>query len=109
MPLWILIALVMLSEALLHYFPYKLLLRGRELPRVAAYTLGVIGLMVPFTAWLLYNSDIVIVQALWIAVGSGGLIVFALYGFDRYLELEMRNIEATERENQHRRSTDVKS
>lgn len=35
---------------------------------------------------------------LWIVIGSAGLTVFALYGFDHYLDLIMRDVEATERE-----------
>ncbi len=98
MELWILLALVMMAELGLHYFPWKLLLRGRELPRVAAYTLGMLGLMLPFSAWLLKRSEIEIIQVLWMVVVAGGLTVFALYGLDRYIELEWRNIEAIERE-----------
>jgi hypothetical protein len=35
---------------------------------------------------------------LWIVIGSAGLTVFALYGLDHYLDLIMRDVEATERE-----------
>jgi hypothetical protein len=98
--------MVMLSEAFLHYFPYKLLLRGKELPRVVAYILGVLGLMGPFTAWLWYQADFEIIQTLWIAIGSGGLIVMALYGLDHYLDLELSNMEYKEREVEHRKGED---
>ena len=98
MELWMLIALVMMAELGLHYFPWKLLLKGRELPRVAAYTLGMLGLMAPFSAWLWLRKDVVVIQVLWMVIIAGGLTVFALYGLDRYIELEWRNLEATERE-----------
>ncbi len=80
MNLWVVITLVMLSEAFLHYFPWKKLLKGRELPRVAAYTLGVLGLMLPFSAWLLDRREIFILQVLWFVIGTGGMTVLALYG-----------------------------
>lgn len=99
MTLWTLIALVMLSEALLHYFPWKKLLKGNELPRVAAYALGVLGLMIPFSAWLLEQNELEVFKILWMVILAGGLSVLSLYGLDRYIELEWRNMEATEREN----------
>lgn len=89
----------MLSEAFLHYFPWMKLLKGKDLPRPAAYVFGVLGLMVPFTVWLLVNNkEVNIVIALWKVIVAGGVIVFALYGLDRYIELEWRDLEATERE-----------
>jgi hypothetical protein len=75
-----------------------MLLKGRELPRVAAYTLGVLGLMVPFSVWLYERGEIVVLQTLWMVIVAGGAMVSALYGLDRYIELEWRNMEATERE-----------
>jgi hypothetical protein len=104
MVLWTLIALVMLSEAFLHYFPWKLLLRGKELPRLAAYSLGLLGMMVPLSVWLWQRGEVEILRVLWLVVGSAGLIVFALYGLDRYIELEWQNMEAREREQALRQS-----
>lgn len=98
MTLWALIALVMMGEALLHYFPWKKLLKGNELPRVAAYALGVLGLMIPFSAWLLEQNEVGVLKILWMVIIAGGLSVLALYGLDRYIELEWRDIEANERE-----------
>jgi len=91
-----LIFIVMISEGLLHYFPWKMLLRGRELPRVAAYTFGVLGLMAPFTAWLWERGEMEIIRMLWMVIIAGGLMVLALYGLDRYTRLEMRDLEAKE-------------
>ena len=105
---WLLIILVMLIEALLHYFPWKLLLRGRMLPRLAAYTLGMLGLMVPFSAWLWQCGELEVMQTMWLIVSAGGLTVFGLYGLDHYLDLIMRDIEATEREQQARDAVHAK-
>lgn len=90
--------MVMLAEAFLHYFPWKMLLKGKELPRVAAYVFGVLGMMCPFTAWLWYHNNWKVIEGMWIAIVAGGISVMALYGFDHYLELYMRDIEASERE-----------
>lgn len=92
----VLIVIVMLSEASLHYFPWKMLLRGKELPRVAAYILGILGLMCPFTAWLWVKEEMEVIRILWMVIASGGFTVIILYGLDRYLRLEMRDIEAEE-------------
>jgi hypothetical protein len=82
----------------LHYFPWRILLRGRKLPRLAAYTLGLLGVMAPYSAWLYARHEFEALQALWVVVTSGGVVVFALYGLDHYLDLIMRDIESTQRE-----------
>jgi hypothetical protein len=96
MKVWMVIVMVMMAEFGLHYFPWKMLLRGRELPRLAAYTLGLLGMMGPLTAWLMDRNEIEVVVALWAVIVSAGLMVFALYGVDHYLDLIMRDIEAGE-------------
>src|SRR3990172_4310009 len=74
-----LIALVVFIEAFLHYCPWRLILGGKDLPRVIAYMLGVLGLMVPFTAWLIENGELIIVRTLWLVIISGGLSVMVAY------------------------------
>ena len=96
MKLWVVIVMVMMAEFGLHYFPWKMLLRGKELPRLAAYTLGLLGMMGPLTAWLWDRNEMEVIQTLWVVIMSAGLMVFALYGLDHYLDLIMRDIEATE-------------
>lgn len=98
---WILLSLVMITEAFLHYFPWAKLLKGRELPHLMAYVLGVMGLMVPFTVWLIEQNESVIVTVLWKVIAGGGITVIVLYGLDRYIELEWRDMEASERERQN--------
>jgi hypothetical protein len=92
-----LIVIVVLSELGLHYFPWRMLI-GRKLPRLGAYTLGLLGMMVPLSAWLMVRSEIEILQTLWIVNCAAGMTVFALYGLDHYLELQRRDIEAGLRE-----------
>lgn len=77
--------LVLLVE---HWFPWQLLLR-RRLPRLAAYTLGVLGLLAPLTC--LYGWWLVQGQApapwahlvgLWAVVIGGGLAVQTAHVID---------------------------
>jgi hypothetical protein len=98
MKLVVLLVVVIMAEALLHYIPWRKILRGEELPRLAAYTLGLLGMMVPLSVWLWDSNECAVMQILWAVIASAGITVFALYGFDRYLDLIMRDIEATERE-----------
>jgi hypothetical protein len=102
MKLWTVIVMVMMAEFGLHYFPWRVLLRGRELPRLVAYTLGLLGMMGPLTAWLWAQGEMEIIQTLWAVIVSAGVMVFALYGFDHYLDLIMKDIEAVEREAMHK-------
>lgn len=92
-----LVVIVALVELGLHYFPWRMLI-GRELPRLAAYTLGLLGMMVPFSVWLIDRNEIEILQTLWLVIVSAGVMVFALYGFDHYLDVSARAVEAEERE-----------
>jgi hypothetical protein len=102
MKLWTVIVMVMMAEFGLHYFPWRVLLRGRELPRLVAYTLGLLGMMGPLTAWLWAQGEMEIIQTLWAVIVSAGVTVFALYGLDHYLDLIMKDVEANEREEQQR-------
>jgi hypothetical protein len=96
MELLTLIILVMLVEALLHYFPWRMLLKGKELPRLMAYTFGLLGMMVPLSVWLWRTGEVLVLQTLWVVIVSAGLAVFALYGLDHYLDVAMQNTEVKE-------------
>ena len=98
MKLWMVIVMVMLAEGFLHYFPWRVLFKGKELHRLMAYTLGLLGMMGPLTTWLWERRDTEVIQTLWIVILCAGITVSALYGLDHYLELIMKDIEATERE-----------
>jgi len=84
------------------------LLRERR-SEIANGHIGLLGMMVPLSAWLMDRNEVEILQTLWIVVVSAGLTVFALYGLDHYLELSMRDIEATERESMQREADGKKS
>ena len=92
-----LIVIVVALEFGLHYFPWRLLIR-RKLPRLAAYTLGLLGMMGPYTVWLMDRGEVEMVQTLWMVIIAAGGTVFALYGLDRYLDNERVRAEAAQRE-----------
>ena len=106
-----LIVTVVSVEFGLHYFPWRMLpmLRGKELPRLAAYVLGLLGMMIPFTLYLIDHGQSGVVEVLWMVILSAGMAVFAMYGLDRYMDLDMRDVESTEHEILHRNPNAKKS
>lgn len=88
---------VVLVEVLLHYLPWRLWL-GQDLPRLAAYVLGLLGMMVPLSLWLMDHGEIEILQTLWAVVVSAGGAVFMAYGIDHVLMRERESREGKHRE-----------
>jgi hypothetical protein len=96
-----LVVIVALAEAFLHYFRWRMILGGRELPRVVAYMLGVLGLMLPYSQWLWMHGMIQAREAimtLWIVIVTGGLSVLVCYGIDTVVDLVWGKREAEQRE-----------
>ena len=100
MNFWTLIVIVCLAEGFLHYIPFKMYLRGHELPRVAAYTCGMLAILIPFTAWLQGQGAMIstekVLTYLWASTGSAGAVVALLYQVDRRSHLEMKQKERDE-------------
>lgn len=69
-----------------------------DLPRLVAYVLGLLGMMVPLSLWLMDHHEILILQTLWAVVMSAGGAVFMAYGVDRVMQTERENAEAKRRE-----------
>jgi hypothetical protein len=76
--------IVAFVELTLHWFPWDLMLR-RKLPRLAAYVLGVLGMMLPFTVLLIYWRESQVLIALWLVIGSGGLAVTGAWLGDEFM------------------------
>lgn len=93
-----LIVMVILAEGFLHYFPWRIIFKGKELHRLGAYTLGLLGMMGPLSAWLWQTGALEVIKALWSVNIAAGLTVFALYGLDHYLDQAMKLMESEERE-----------
>lgn len=70
-----------------HWFPWGLLL-GRELPRLAAYIMGVLAITLPLTGlyvrWSLVPPLMILPHliAMWVVVGLGGLAVLIAHLVD---------------------------
>jgi hypothetical protein len=95
----VLVVLVVFIQIALHYFRWKEVLQGRELPRVVAYTLGVAGMMVPFTAWLIQEGSREVAQALWLVIVGAGAAVAISYALDWVVDLAWKVRESGQREN----------
>lgn len=93
----VMLVLVAFIEGFLHYASRRELW-GRDLPRPAAYVLGTLGMMGPFTAWLLDRGQAETARVLWSVLGAGGVIVLITYLVDwvRVLVVSLR--ESRERE-----------
>lgn len=102
--------LLMLVE---HWFPWRLLLR-KDLPRVAAYVLGVLGMAVSLTGlyayWAVEPPDPFWAHghlaALWSVIVGSGLAVVGAYGIDRLLTRLARSVELEEILEIHRNAQD---
>lgn len=92
------IALVFFVEGFLHYFRWREILKGHELPRPVAYILGVLGLMVPYSAWLIRRGSVQEVIMLWAVIVGGGLSVLSCYGIDAVSDLYWGKRHAEQRE-----------
>lgn len=102
--LFILMTVIFLAEALLHYIPWTLLLNGKRLHPTAAYILGVLGFLLPLSAWLLWKGQCLALLAVWVAVIAAGVPVLGFYLFDYVIDLVWSNREHRERENHGKKS-----
>jgi hypothetical protein len=75
------LVLIGFIEGFLHY-AFRKEIFGKDLPRPAAYTLGTLGLMVPFTFWLLEHSYGDVAVVLWEVLVAGGAVVVLCYVVD---------------------------
>lgn len=88
--LLITIIVVMLTLLAQHYFPWQMLLH-RRLPRLAAYVLGMLGVITPLSGLYLYWTVhapgwiYAHMAALWATAGMGGLAVAGAYALDALL------------------------
>jgi hypothetical protein len=78
----VLVVLVVFIEIALHDFRWREVLLGRELPRPVAYALGVLGMMGPFTAWLLQKGETETALVLWLVIAAAGGSVLVCYAID---------------------------
>jgi hypothetical protein len=86
--LWGLVAAVAAVGLLIaeHYFPLPRILGGKEPHRTAAYVLGCLALLLPFTVWGLALGHVVPVLVIWTITVLGGLAVLGCYALDGLLD-----------------------
>lgn len=93
-----LISLVMAIAV--HYFPWRALL-GRDLPRLAAYSLGLFVIVAPLTIVILLvpdNSGAIWVAAVWFSGFCAGAGTLGSHALDNWLRTRAR-LAAEHREN----------
>ena len=84
-----------------HYFPWGVMV-GKQLPRITAYVLGILGLIVPLSLlycfWLLDppTEEWAYLAALLSVVIFGGLAVIGCYGLDWLITQVIRAKELQE-------------
>ncbi len=101
----IMVILVVLLMAVEHYLPWESILHGRKLPRLAAYIMGTLGLVLPLT-WeygrnYLQNDNQYALEAasdLWLVVIAGGVTVILIWLLDGWLTFSLKAEEGEERE-----------
>lgn len=89
-----LVLLEIFIMAALHWFPWRLVLGGRELPKPAAYIAGTLGMMLPFTGWLEASGFAEAALVMWGAIFVAGGTVLACYGVDYVVHLAWSAREA---------------
>lgn len=103
-------ALLIIAE---HYFPWRVVLHGKRLPRIAAYTLGTLAVLLPFTYWLIKQpnclSHIAAANALWVVTVVAGAACIGCYALDKALEYRSRALDAEEREARFRENMGMSS
>lgn len=92
-----------LIQLVSHWFPWRVAL-GRDLPRVWAYVVGVLGFLLPVTGLYWYWDAAQVSDAwihligLWVCVAASGLAVVLGYRIDWLLDRVRRSYEQEERD-----------
>lgn len=102
MDLWtsVCASIAAITTVALHYFPWRAV-RGRELSRPEAYTLGVLAMMIPLTVYFLSMGEITGWQAvvvMWVTAVGAGIGTAGTYALDSALDNRQRANEAEARE-----------
>ena len=100
----VMVVVIMLAEAFLHYFPWRLILNGNELPRPVAYIFGTLAFALPLSAWLVIYGSAMVIFVVWIAITAAGATVLFLYLFDWVVSLVWKVREGDEREKNAKKS-----
>jgi tellurite resistance protein TehA-like permease len=100
-------AVIMISE---HYVPWGKYISGRDAHPVVNYVSGILGILIPFTALVLYQrgnaafTPLVAALALWIITVVSGITVLLCHWIDKTHSSAVLIHEAKERERLYRES-----
>src|SRR5689334_5648918 len=86
-----------LLQWVLHWFPWRMLLR-RDLPRLLAYILGMLGIILPVSGLFIYQQAWNSLIALWAVVIASGVATVKAYGLDWLLNRITLSYESQELE-----------
>ena len=85
--------------ALAHYFPWRFWFKRGRLPRLLAYVLGLLSIILPVSVALLFVAtalDALIL--LWLAAASAGLGTLIPWWWDWHNRTELQRQDAAERD-----------
>lgn len=77
-------------EALLHYWPWAKYLKGKPLPRLIAYGLGTVGILLPYTVLMIYRHSLIDHWVVWVMAAVGGITVGICYWQDHTLSAKAK-------------------
>lgn len=80
-----------------HYAPWQRWLRGEPLPRLAAYTMGTLAILVPATLASQPRRHRQVVTMFWAAAASAGVTTLAAWGIDWLNERSARQADEKDR------------
>jgi hypothetical protein len=84
-----------LIQWIAHWFPWRMLI-GRELPRVAAYAVGVLGFMTPLSVLFIEQQAWDALLAAWAVVAASGMAVMGAHAADWVMDRVRRSYEHEE-------------
>jgi len=89
MSIWTTLAIIALAESVLHWFPWRTAL-GKPLPRIPAYILGVLAILLPLMAYDITNHAAQHALYMLAAATVAGASVLAAYAIDWAIETHWR-------------------
>ncbi len=83
-----------------HYFPWRYFFKRGRLPRLLAYAIGLLAILLPTTVAMLYAAGTVAVAVwlLWLAAISAGLGTACCWWYDWHNRTELARQDIADRE-----------
>lgn len=85
-----------------HYFPWRYFFRRGRLPRLLAYAIGLLSILLPATIAMLFAASVVAAAwLLWLAAASAGLGTLACWWYDWHNRSELQRQDEADRESMY--------